>query len=284
MNNEKSTLYVINNSFKAIFRGKFATVSEVDGEFFYHTGNSHKSDHTLATIVEIAKANGLNVSTRASKNDAFEQLNAHLKTLPIDEVNSMTDTQIVEEIVEAGVAKGKTDDQMLAAIVNRGVSFRTAGKLFKSVLESKGYRITAKERAEAIGKILDGVLVPKDGDKKATLGNVQVVVDRIVGKGDIAGEVADTTDKQAFAVIRKYAKDNEIELPKGKKGGGGSSGSGSGIIKKVSDWMLENRKCTAEEIVAQIKATKPDITEGQLKKYVSLLRQMVEFGRKFASK
>lgn len=267
MNNVK---YIINNSFKVIFKGEFSAASEVDGEFTYITGQA--DEHALATILEIASANGLKISSKAKKAEAIEQLNAHLETLSINEVNKMTDTQIVEEVIEAGMEAGHDDDTMLIEVVNRGVSFKSAGKLFKSVMETKGYRVSAKERAEKAAEIIAG---SDFGVEEVTAEDVQALTTRI------CDEVADTTEKQANAAIRKFAKEKGIELPKKAKGSGRGTGTG-GLIKKVGEFMLENRDCDEAAISEFIKGVKEDITDAQLKKYVANATRTLAFAKAWA--
>jgi len=261
MNNVK---YIINPSFKAIFKGKFSAASTDDGEFEYNSDGAADDFPALATLIEIGKANGLKISSKAKKADAIEQLNAHLETLEINEVNEMTDTQKVEEIIEAGLEAGQTDDEMLVEIVNQGVSFKSAGKLFKSVMETKGYRITAKERGEKINDILTG---SDFGGEEVTAETIQEAVKRITG------EVADTSEKQALNSIRKFAKANEIDLPKVKKGGGG--GNSGAMMDKVQEFILSNRDTDIAEIQSKIKEWKPEVSEGSMNGYTKHTNRML---------
>jgi hypothetical protein len=269
--------YLIKENFKAVRCGRFVVADESEGEFIYNTETAYDDLHSTS-LLEIAAANGLKVNKRDKKLNIVGQINAHLMTLKLPEVNKMTDTQIVEEIVEAGVPAGKSDDEMLIEIVNQGVSFKSAGKLFKSVMLAGGYRISAAERAEKANQILADAdfLNPVDDDGnevELTTEHVRLMAEHLVA------EIADTTEKQAMLAIRKYAKAAEVALPKAKKG----RSSSGGIVNKMSDWMLLNKDCTAEEIATQIQELKPNITEGQLNKYTTLLNQQIEFARAFAN-
>ena len=279
--------YIINPSFKAIFKGEFSQASEVDGEFEYNAGE--ESSLSAATLHEIAKANGLKISTKAKKSNVIEQLNAHLETLNINEVSNMTDTQKVEESIATGMEAGWDDDKIMLDIVNKGVSFKAAGLLFKKVMEDKGFRVTAKERAEKAAKILKdaafGVFL--DDDDEPMLddeGNVVVLTTKDVDYmvATIAKEVPDTTDKQALAAIRKYAKEQKFDLPKAKKGGGSGTGA-TGINKKVGEFMLANRECDEAAIAEFIRSVKEDITDSQLKKYVANAVRALEFAKAWAT-
>lgn len=263
--------YLISDSFVALRKGNFVQASEGNGEFVYESANA--DEHALATIIEIAQANGLKISSKAKKAEAIEQLNAHLETIKLPEVNKMTETQIVEEVIEAGLAAEQSDDEMLVEIVNRGVSFKSAGKLFKSVMESKGLRISAKERAEKAAQILAG----------EDFGAEEVTEDDIANAVSlITSGIADTSEKQALIAVRKYAKEKGIELPKVSKSGAGRSAGTGGLLKQISEFMLGNRDCDEAAIEAHIRTLKDDITDGQLKKYKTNAMRMLDFAKSWA--
>ena len=264
--------YLIGGNFKALRSGEFVEASEGSEEFIFDSSNHE--EHTAATIVEIAKANGLTLPGKTNKKDAIVLLTKHLDSLKLPEVNKMTDTQTVEKIIAEGVANGKTDDDMLIEIIGAGVSFKAAGKLFKTIMEDKGYRVSAKVRAEKANKILVDCDFGGTGDVTAEL--VAATIAQIVA------DVPDTSEKQALVAIRKYAKEKEIAMPKSSNGKGGAGG-GSGIQKKVNEFMLSNKDCTAEEITAKIRDIKAEITDGQLKKHVAMAVSTLEFARKFAA-
>lgn len=260
--------YLINGSFKALRTGEYVEASKNSEEFILDFSETD-SLPSVATLHEVAKANELKVPKKAHKDEVVELLESHLETLKLPEVNEMTDTQKVEEIVAAGIEAGKSDDDMLVDIVNSGISFKAAGKLFKAVMEDKGLRISAKERAEQAAKIL------ADADF-----GVEEITDDVIAAcvASIVDGVKDTNEKQALAAIRKYAKDNNIELPKVKKAAtGGGRGPGGGLLDAVSKFMLDNREAGEDEVKAFIESKKDGITDGQLKKYMGHATRMRKF-------
>lgn len=257
--------YLIGGNFKALRSGEFVEASEGSEEFIFDSSNTE--EHTAATIVEIAKANGLTLPGKTNKKDAIVLLAKHLDSLKLPEVNKMTDTQTVEKIIAEGVANGKTDDDMLIEIIGAGVSFKAAGKLFKTIMEDKGYRVSAKVRAEKANKILVDSDFGGAGDVTAEL--VAATIAQIVA------DIPDTSEKQALVAIRKYAKEKEIAMPKSSKGKGG----GGSILDKACDWLKSNLSATEDEIFDEIKRIKPDITDGMLKAYASHVVRTQKFAK-----
>lgn len=224
--------YLIRSDFKAIRKGEFVTANAKAGEFVYETGNPHGLSN--AQILEIATANKLSVSKNLKKNEAVAKLDEALETLKLDEVLKMTDTAIVEEVCAAGHAAGKSDDEMLIEIVGRGVKFALAGKLFKQVMEAKGFRVSNKDRAAKAEQLLSG----------ANLDNAEAVEATVES---LVKNLPDTNEKQAKAILRKFAKANEIELPKAEKG---SKKSVGGFRGKLFKWMIANPTADAAALTA----------------------------------
>lgn len=263
---KKDEKYLINQNFKVLRVGEYVEASEEDGEFILTKEVAY--GFQIATLKEIANANGMIYKSRTKQKDLADDLMDHLKTLTLPKVNKMTETQIVEDIIAKGIEAGHDDDTMLVAIVNEGISFKAAGKLFKSVMESKGYRASTAKVAEESAKILsEAEFSPEVSD------DVKSMVEHIIS------EISGATEKQAMAAIRKYAKANEITLPKAKTGAKNSSGGSGGINKKVAEFLLENRGASEEEISNHVSGLKDGITPGQLKKYVTVAIRMQNFAK-----
>lgn len=240
--------YFINTNFKALRKGDYVTADESNGEFIY---DSESCDFPQATLKEIAKANKIKISSKDNSKQICEKLDEGLAKLKIPKVDKMTDTQKVEEIIEAGVAAEKTDDEMLVEIVQAGISFKSAGKLFNNVMTEKGYRIAAKERSAKAVTILDDLgFSPKNYDD----------VSKAIGA--LTRGIPDTNHKQAISLIRKYAKTNGIELPKKEKAPGGFRAKFLDAMSKnallwsdddVKNWLDDQGKDDPEKIFNQQK-------------------------------
>lgn len=262
---------IIDSNFKARFKGQNLTAAEHDGEFVF----SENSDFSISTLKEIAKANGFEIPSKELRKKA----NAHefvFNTLNTSEnivEAKMSNLDQVKEIVNVGVSEGKSDDEIKIAIVQSGISFKDAQKFFQQAMEECGHRISPKARFAKICDVLDEMEFNPD-----TPDEVSAVAEKL------AEQIDDTSEKQALAAMRKWAKENEIELPKpAKKAGGAGRGAGGGLIQKGLDWLVENKDADAEAITNFILSAKDGITEAQAKKYVSSLTQSLEFARKFAA-
>jgi len=233
--------FLIDSNFKLTRKGEFVVADEEAGEFILDT---ESVDYSAATLKEVATKNKIKIPSKANKEDIVSILEDKLNLIKkVPEVNKMTDTQIAEEIIEAG-HETKTDDEMLVQIVNAGVSFKNAAKLFKTVMEAKGYRIAAKDRATAAAKILDEAgFDPKKWDD----------VDKAAA--NLVREVADTNTKQAMNLLKKYAKTNNIELPKKEK----SEKAPGGFRGKLLDFVATNAlSATDKDIVKWIEDQEKD--------------------------
>lgn len=257
---------LINKDFRAVAKGNNITAIEHQDEFLF----TPESEFQIATLKEIAEVNGFkipsNLRTKALQNDfVFGELNK----LNIAE-STMSKLEKVLEIVNAGVEAGKTDDEIRIDIIQSGFTFKEAGKLFTQAMEEAGHRISPKQRVEKIVEILEEAeFNPETSDQLSEM------ISRI------CEEVADTSEKQALAAVRKWAKENEIELPKAPKKSAGRAAGGS-IVSKTLEWVLEHKDATEAEILEHIATLKEGITEPQAKKYSTTVVQALEFARKFA--
>jgi len=249
---------LINSNFKALRQGEFVEANEDAGEFILDTDNKDKAP-AKATIQEIAKANKITLKSKVTIADALDIIaEALTETLP--EQNEMTDSQKVEEIVKAGVEAGLSDDDMLVQIIQEGIPFRAAGRLFKKVMEESGLRISSAKRKEQIVAILeDAEFAPETYDE------IKEMLERI------EKEVADTTTSQALKIIKRYAKDLEIELPKVPRAPTG------GIRTKLFDLVKENPAITKAEVEDFFSENCK--TEEAAAKYMKRYYPIIEFGQ-----
>ena len=250
--------YLIAENLKVKWKGEFVVANETDGEFIFDT--EAEQQLTKATLVGIAEANAVAFNKKDNVATLVGKLDQHFSNLELLEVTKMSDEATVEKIVIDGVAADKSEDEMLVEIVNSGVSFKNALKLFKRVMESKGLRLTAKKRKEKIQELIDELeFAPESGE------DVKKMVEKITG------EVPDTNEKQALGVLRRWAKGKEIELPKYKK----TAGPG-GFRAQAFAWMVENPTAQPEQFHAWVE--EQGKSEAVAKRFVGLF----EVARKMA--
>lgn len=206
--------------------------------------------NVLKELKAIAKANGI-------EHDSKVKL-AELAALIADIFSGIDLPEYLDtnSIVIAGVKAGKDDDTIMLELINAGVPVRDAYGEFKTALMAAGYLLKPAERNAKLAELLDG-FDPETGDD---------VLDKL---NELMNELPRTTDRQAMAVIRKYAKDNKIELPKVKRV--------AGFKKKVHDWMIANPTATVDELgkfVAQ--HNKPESVAKKYGEVFTLAQKMAE--------
>jgi len=256
--------FLISSDFKVMRKGEMVAADEKAGEFIYETGNAR--DASMGQLQEIAKANKIQIGNKPKKDQLISKIDeALMNDQTVAEQNTPTETQKVEEIVKAGIAAGKNDDAMLIDIVQAGVSFKRASKLFKQVLEAQGVRIASKDRNTQAGEILAAMDF-----------NPQNAADVEAAVKEIEAKVKDTNAKQALTAVKKYAKEHQIELPKTVKGQRGVSGFRS----KVFDWILANPNGSVAELKEFIASMeKPESIQ---KRFVGIYDLVHKFHAKYS--
>ena len=147
------------------------------------------------------------------------------------------------ELVTPMAKSGKDEDEMIVALIqNGGFAFKKAGRLLNGALESLGVRMSAKERFEKVSALLinqDTPFAPKEWSE----------VDQICSW--LSEELDSTDEKQALAAVKRFAKEQEIELPKRARGTSGGGGSRPTAFRSVAlNWMVEHPSATDEEFIA----------------------------------
>lgn len=134
------------------------------------------------------------------------------------------------EIVKPLATAGKSEDEILVTLIqDGGFGYKKAGRLMNQALVELGVKMSAKDRYEAVCELLtENDFAPTEWSE------VQSVIEYI------AQEIDSTNEKQAAAAVRKYAKEQGIDLPKRPKGGSGGGGRGRGFRGEIFDWMVAN--------------------------------------------
>lgn len=255
-------IYKLNENFKVIGMGDSLHPNKEKGEFILHASIGK------AALREVAEANDIKVSKKDSAETLIKKIEANFKT---KDIPIMTDTKEktelelkCEEIVKTGMEAGKDDDSIQVDLVGAGLKFKQAASVFKKLSEELGFRITAKSRMEKIVAVLEGY-IPTTWDEVAEAAT------------NLAKKVEDTTEQQAMTCLRKVVKEAEKEFPKKPKGGSGEPRNS--VLNQIGDFMLENHKCTDDDIIAQIRKIKPDVSDGSIKSYIMHANRMLRVAR-----
>lgn len=254
--------YLISKNFKIVRKGTHVTADESRGEWIYDTDVDKLE---AGQLQELAESNKLKpVGKKASKYR--KSLHEAMETMEnVAEQNGPTQTEIVDKIVQEGHAAGKTEDDMLIQIVQAGISFRRAGKMFKETIERLGLRTSVKDVKELAQKLLAEL-----DFKPTTYAEFEKAVDVVLEKSPEGAERG-----QAVAAVKAYAKSKEIELPKRPKGQRGAIGFKGDAFK----WILDNPNATEADLTAYLNSKGKD-PEKVLKRFVPVM----ELCKKFATK
>jgi hypothetical protein len=152
-------------------------------------------------------------------------------------MNEFTEEETVDralEVFKSCIEKGMDDEATkMAMIQSGGATFKNVTRLYNQYLIDEGMAMT-KEDKEAI---VDDVMSDADVSTEEGFSNA---VEAIVERG------TNISEKSAVALVRKYAKDNELEVFKATKAG--SSGAGRvGFTAKYHEWLVNNPSATEKE-------------------------------------
>jgi len=201
-------LYLLNENLEVIARGE-----SLDGEFVFDP----ETKRTLKDLKAIATATA---TANSIEHDSKIKL-ADLASLITDAFSEMDLPETLDKrgIVVAGIKAGKTDDAIMLELIEAGIPVRDAYGEFKTALMAAGLLLKTKERNEKLAVLLED-FAPETGDDVSDM--VSLMME----------ELPRTTERQAMGAIRKYAKENDLTLPKVKRLGGWK--------KKLFDWIVEN--------------------------------------------
>lgn len=205
---------------------------------------------TLKELRAIAKANTIAHDNKTKLADLAALITDVFSQLDLPEKLD------IKGIVVAGVKAGKDDNQIMMELIDAGIPVRDAVGEFRIALMAAGMLLKPKERNAKLAELLDDFEPETGDDVSAKLRELMDAVPR-------------TTERQAMAAIRKYARDNKLELPKVKRVGG--------FKKKVYDWMIAHPTATVDELGAFIaEKGKPESVAKRYGEVLTLAQRMAE--------
>lgn len=143
---------------------------------------------------------------------------------------------VIREAFDA--ATGKDEDEVKLAMISAGATFKNVTRLFNQFCVDAGLTVSKEEKDQIIAGILEGADLSLEEVFNA---KVEEVMSALVG----------STDKSAAALIRAYAKKNELEVFKKSKGAGTGEAK-AGFASKFYDFLLANPTSTVDEAKAYI--------------------------------
>ena len=170
--------------------------------------------------------------------------------------------QKARAIVEPLARDGKSDEDMLIALIKEGFLAKKAFKLVRQSLEDLGVRMSNKDRYTQVSEILlKNEFAPKEySDLKDCV-------------AFLAAELEATDEKQAMKAVKKFAKENKIELPVAPKG---ARSSGKSFRSRALRFMVEHAKEDVSVFVTWLEA------EGKNQTQINYYKRTFEFGHEMA--
>lgn len=217
--------YLITNLFVAIRKGEFVKANEDAGEFIYDTDGVKP---TRAVAIGLAEELKIKFSKSANIKTITHAVNEKLASINLPEIKEMTNSDKVEALIKDGKESDKSNDEIMIEVMQLGLGYKAAVKAFENTMRKLGFMMKPSDRTEAVKKILTDI-----DFKPETYEEIEKAVDYI------CENVAETSKAQARGAINKYAKENEIELPKKPKGQKGGAG-GAKQLEKLVHWILGN--------------------------------------------
>lgn len=155
-------------------------------------------------------------------------------------------TEVTQDIVDLIIEnKDKSDNDILGIIIGAGVPFNKAKGVLNSVLIEQGLRMTKEQRDEKAAELMESFSVSEDTTSDEVAEQVELLADELNCSAGVAR-----------AYVRAAFAEEDIEMPKAKRTGGGHRGPRSpgfsGDAKITTDFLIENPDCTKEEFSAHM--------------------------------
>lgn len=163
-----------------------------------------------------------------------------------------------------------SNDDMAVALIQAGFKYTVAGRMLAKVLESKGLKLSAKDRYASVAEHLQNwSFAPESWD------DVEEAVANLVE------EVQATNAAQAISCIRRFAKEHEIQLPEKPKGTGGGRSSGTSASKRFYAWTVANPTASLDDLKEFVYSL--SISEESKPKTFAWFTERFEWGHRFAA-
>jgi hypothetical protein len=141
----------------------------------------------------------------------------------------------INEAFTAAVDEGQDEDSVKMSMIQAGATFKNVTRLYNAAMIDAGLAISKEDRAKAIDDTLEG----RDfSDEEGFNSAVEDLTDAVKG----------ATERSAAAMVRAYAKKNELDVYAKPKGTGGNR---SGFASKFYAWLSEASR-NADEVKSYI--------------------------------
>lgn len=160
----------------------------------------------------------------------------------------------IREAFDLAVSEEQAEDDIKMAMIQAGATFKNVTRFYNQFMIDGGFAISKDDRNQIVSDTLEGC----DLDSEELF---EAAVSALVS--DIQG----ATERSAAALIRSYAKKNELECYTKPKG---EAGTRSSFVGDYYSFLIGNPAMTKEEAMAYIngEGDHPD-TSDNVKKHAS---------------
>lgn len=184
-------------------------------------------------------------------------------------VEEISDVDQALLVIGDMLEQNASEDDMIIALIQSGVKYARAGRVLSKVLESKGLKVSAKDRYAAASENLTNW-----GFAPQTWDDVDDAVTNLVE------ELEATNAGQALSCVKRFAKEHEITLPERPKTGTGRA-RGASADSRFYAFAIANKEATADQIGEFVASL--GVTEAQAPRYLAAFQERIDFARKFAA-
>lgn len=138
----------------------------------------------------------------------------------------------VKVAFETALGEEQGEDEIKMAMIQAGATFKNVTRLFNQFMIDAGLAISASDRKAIVDETLEGsALDTEDAFAAATKA--------------VEAAVLGSNERSAAALVRAYAKKNELECYKAPAGEGGTRNP---FVQNFHKALIENPKMTEEEL------------------------------------
>lgn len=171
-------------------------------------------------------------------------------------IEEEVDTEaVIREAFDEAISDEADEDSVKMAMIGAGATFKNVTRLYNQFMIDAGLAISKEDRNKAVEDALEG----RDFDTEE---NFSEAVDALLAS------VTGSTERSAAALVRSYAKKNELDCYAKPKGTGATR---SGFTSKLHDLLASNPDIAEEEFVKFVNGEGDyEDTSDNVKKHLSL--------------
>lgn len=147
---------------------------------------------------------------------------------------------LIRAAFDAAREAGKEEDDIKLDMIGAGATFKNVTRLFNVFAVDAGLVVSKEEKDQILLSVLTGADLSTEDSFNAKVTELMAALNG-------------STDKSCAALIRAYAKKNDLEVFKKAKGAGGEAKVG--FAGKFYDWLIANPTSTVAEATAVIQGT-----------------------------